>query len=224
MATAMRKPETSAVSTERLRTWRTSMSGSAWRSSWKTHSADQATLSRRRGPAVRAEVQPQPPPSLSTTETPTMAAPRVTMPRGSKRRRGAPVDRRGRTTTASARATATVIGPEPEGGLEVEDLGDQAGDRIAQTGADGGGDREGGDGPARPARGELAAGDGHGHRQQAEADALESPPDHQHGEARSTRPRARSRPAPRPGPPRPPAAWPARRPGGPWPGWPGRRS
>src|ERR1700727_3059848 len=65
----MRKPDTSAVSTERLRTWRRSTSGSAERSSNGIQAASRIADAAIR-PSDRAEDQPHSPPSLRTTETP----------------------------------------------------------------------------------------------------------------------------------------------------------
>ena len=85
MAMLMRKPDTSAVSTERLRTWRRSTSGSAKRSSKGIQTASRTTDAPTT-PRERAEVQPHPPPSLSTTETPMTARLSRPAPTTSKRR------------------------------------------------------------------------------------------------------------------------------------------
>ena len=80
MATAMRKADVSAVSTDRFRTCRTSMRGSVILSSCATHTPTMTRDSAMR-PRDRTDVQRHSPPSLSTTDTPTTAVPRVAMPR-----------------------------------------------------------------------------------------------------------------------------------------------
>ena len=72
--------------------------------------------------------------------------------------------------------------PEPVGGTEVPGLRDQSGDRVPETDADGGGDRQGGDRPPGLLGGQVPAGDGHGDREDAQTDALEAPPDEELGE------------------------------------------
>ena len=47
---------------------------------------------------------------------------------------GGASDRAGRITAAATRASADGDGAEPEGGVEVEDLGDQPGERVAESG------------------------------------------------------------------------------------------
>ena len=80
MAMAIKNPDASAVSTDRFRTWRTSMSGSEILSS---RAIQRPIMIRQKAtsPRERSDVHPQLPPSLSSTETPTTAAPRVTIPR-----------------------------------------------------------------------------------------------------------------------------------------------
>ena len=105
----MRKPDTSAVSTERLRTWRRSISGSATRSSKGIQTASRTTDAATT-PRERAEAQPHPPPSLSTTETPMTARLSRPAPTTSKRRE-VPAERGGRTSAARTRAPVTVMAP-----------------------------------------------------------------------------------------------------------------
>ena len=69
----MRKPETSAVSTDRLRTWRRSTRGSAKRSSRAIHTASTTTDAATTTEGAMPMSIPIRPPSLSTTETPMTA-------------------------------------------------------------------------------------------------------------------------------------------------------
>ena len=180
MAMLMRKPDTSAVSTERLRTWRRSTSGSAKRSSKGIQTASRTTDAAMT-PRERAEAQPhasalaehhRDPDDRQAEQAGTHD---VEAPGGA--RRAGRQDQRGED-----QGPGHGDGTEPVGRPEVQELGDQPGHRIAETGPDGGGDRQGGDGPPGLLRWQVPAGDGHGHRQEPEAHALQGPADDQHGE------------------------------------------
>ena len=109
MATLIRNPATSAVSTDRLRTCRRSTSGSEYVSSYGIQSASSATAPTAI-PSERGEVHPHPPPSLSTTEMPMTT--RLSMPAPTvSNRRGTTSDPGGRTNAASTSAAPTVMAP-----------------------------------------------------------------------------------------------------------------
>ena len=181
MATAMRNPDTSAVSTERFRTWRTSMSGSEILSSWATHRPSM-TRQKATSPSERSDVHPQ----LSSLAEHHGDAdhcgaegdhPEVVKPSGTAIRSG------WQHHDDQDECHGDRDRTEPEGRPEAEELGDQRGDRVAQSGADRRAHRERGDGAACLLGGELAAGHRHGHRQQAEAEPLQASPDDQDREA-----------------------------------------
>ncbi len=106
-------------------------------------------------------------------------------------------------------------GAEPVGGMDVEQLGHHRGQRVAETGPDGGGHRQRGDGPRRPGRGQVSPGDGHVDGQEPEADALEAASEHEYDERGRHGGQHAPAPAPRPGSWRSRRADGRRRPGAP---------
>ena len=80
----------------------------------------------------------------------------------------------GTTTQAEHQGQRADRRADPVGHGDAAVVGEQPGDRVAETDARGGDDREGGDHPAGPLDGQVLAGRRHRQRHQGQAEALEA--------------------------------------------------